>query len=140
MINSAVKCSMEENLRGYFQIRRLGGGLGPHIKFGGKIWSKVRPSSTNKRKNLGSSVTTRRKSWKKVPFLGSYLKFRGQNLGYLSLIFLEAKLGLQQQFQRRQAPPPRPPDMEVPSGSKTTGQTERETEREQECHSMFHWN
>ena len=78
--------------RGYFQIRRSEG-LGPHINFGGKIWGKVRPSSPNKRKNLGSSVTTRRKSWEKVPILGSYLKFRGQNLGYLSLIFLEAKFG-----------------------------------------------
>ena len=28
------------------------GGLGPHIKFGGKIWGKVQPSSQNKRKNL----------------------------------------------------------------------------------------
>ena len=79
--------------RGYFQIRRSGGGLGPHVKFGGKIWGKVRPSSPNKRKNLGSSVTTRRKSWEKVPILGSYLKFRGQNLGYLSFILLEAKFG-----------------------------------------------
>ena len=79
-------------LRGYFQIRRSGG-LGPYIKFGGKIWVKVRPSSPNKRKNLGSSVTTRRKSWGKVPILGSYLKVRRQNLGYLSLIFLEAKFG-----------------------------------------------
>ena len=79
---------------GYFQIRRSWGGrLGPHIKFGGKIWGKVRPSSQNRRKNLGSSVTKRRKSWGKVPILGSYLKFRGQNLGYLSFIFLEAKFG-----------------------------------------------
>ena len=71
-----------------------GGGLDlTCIKFGGKIWGKVRPSSTNKRKNLGSSVTTKRKSWEKIPVLGSYLKFRGQNLGYLSLIFLEAKFG-----------------------------------------------
>ena len=31
------------------------------------MWGKVRPSSPNKRKNLGSSVTTRRKSWEKVP-------------------------------------------------------------------------
>ena len=77
---------------GYFQIRRSGG-LGPHIRFGGKIWDKVRPSSQNKRKNLGSSVTKRRKSWEKVQILGSYLKFRGQNLGYLSFIFLEAKFG-----------------------------------------------
>ena len=69
------------------------GGLGPHIKFGGKIWGKVRPSLPNKRKNLGSSVTTRRKRWEKVPIFGSYLKFRVQNLGYLSLIFLEAKFG-----------------------------------------------
>ena len=30
-----------------------------------KIWGKVRPSSPNKRKNLGSSVTTRCKSWEK---------------------------------------------------------------------------
>ena len=77
---------------GYFQIRRSGG-LGPHIKFGGKIWGKVQPSSPNERKNLGSSVTTRRKSWEKVPLLGSHLKFRGQNLGYLSFIFLDAKFG-----------------------------------------------
>ena len=68
-------------------------GLRPHIRFGGKIWGNVRPSSQNKRKNLGSSVTKRRKSWEKVPILGSYLKFRGQNLGYLSFIFLEAKFG-----------------------------------------------
>ena len=82
-----------------------GGGLGFHIKFGGKIWGKVRPTSPNKRKNLESSATTRRKSWGKIPILGSYLKFRGQNLGYLSPIFLKAKFG---------AKPPRPPDMKVP--------------------------
>ena len=88
------KCGHTETQgEGYFQIRRSGGGLGPHIKFEGKIWGKVLPSSPNKRKNLGSSVTRRRKSWEKVPILGSYLKFRGQNLGYLSLIFLEAKFG-----------------------------------------------
>ena len=62
-----------------------------------QVWrqnlGKVPPSSPNKRKNLGSSVTTRRKSWEKVPILGSYLKFRGRNLEYLSLIFLEAKFG-----------------------------------------------
>ena len=47
-----------------------GGGLGPHIKFGGKIWGKVRPSSPNKRKNLRRSVTTGCKSWEKSQFLG----------------------------------------------------------------------
>ena len=56
---------------------RGGGGLGPHIKLGGKLWGKVRPSSPNKRENFGSSVTTSRRSWEKVPILGSYLKFRG---------------------------------------------------------------
>ena len=79
--------------QGVLPNKEVGGGLGPHIKFGDKIWGKVRPSSPSKRKNLGSSVTTRRKSWGKVPILGSYLKFRGQNLGYLSFIFLEAKFG-----------------------------------------------
>ena len=89
-----------------------GGGLGPHIKFGGKIWGKVRPSSPNKRKNLGSSVATRRKSWGKVPILGSYLKFRGQNLGYLSFIFLEAKFGVPTRISEAKFganPPPPPP-------------------------------
>ena len=47
-----------------------GGGFGPHIKFGGKIWGKVLPSSPNKRKNLESSVITRRKSWEKNPNFG----------------------------------------------------------------------
>ena len=47
-----------------------GGGLGPRVKFGGKIWGKVWPSSPNKRKNLGSSVTTRRKRREKSQFWG----------------------------------------------------------------------
>ena len=77
------------------EVEGGGGGLDltSSFKFGGKMWGKVRPSSPNKRKSLGSSVTTRRKSWGKVPILGAYLKFRGQNLGYLSFIFLEAKFG-----------------------------------------------
>ena len=70
-----------------------GGGLGPHIKFGGKIRGKAQPNLPNKRKSEGSSVTTRRKSWEKILILGSYLKFRGQNLGYLLPILLEAKFG-----------------------------------------------
>ena len=77
------------------------GGLGPHITFGGKIWGKVRPSSTNKKKNLGSSVTTRCKSWGKVPILGSYLKFRGKIWGICHLYFWRQNLGLQQEFQRQ---------------------------------------
>ena len=87
-----------------------GGGLGPHIKFGGKIWGKVRPSSQNKRKNLGSSVTKRSKSWGKVPILGSYLKFRGQNLGYLSFI-LEAKFGAPTRISEAKLGPSPPSDL-----------------------------
>ena len=71
------------------------------------------------KKNMGSSVTTRRKSWEKVPILGSYLKFRGQNLGYLSLIFLEANFGTPTRISEANfgaKPPPRPPYMEVTSG------------------------
>ena len=93
-----------------------GGGLGPHIKIGGKIWGKVRPSSPNKRKNLGSSVTTRRKSWEKIPVLRSYLKFRGQNLGYLLLIFLEAEFGAPTRISEANfgtKPPRRRPNMKV---------------------------
>ena len=87
------------------------GGLGSHIKFGGKIWGKVRPSSQNKRKNLGSSVTKRRKSWEKVPILGSYLKFRGQNSGYLSFIFLEAKFGAPTRISEAKFGAKPPPDL-----------------------------
>ena len=97
----------------YFHIRRSGG-LGPHVKFGGKIWGKIRPSSPNKWKSLGSSVTTRRKSWEKIPILGSNLKFRGQNLGYLLHIFVEAKFGAPTRISKSKRP--RQPSMEVPPG------------------------
>ena len=56
---------------GYFHIRRSGG-LGPGIEFRGKIWGKVQSSSPNKRKNLGSSVTTRRKNWERITILGTF--------------------------------------------------------------------
>ena len=45
---------------------------------------------------MGSSVTMRGKNWERITILGHfglYLKFKGQNLGYLSPIFLEAKFG-----------------------------------------------
>ena len=38
----------------------------------GKIWGKVQPSSPNKRKNLGSSVTTRRKNWERITILEAF--------------------------------------------------------------------
>ena len=58
-----MKYKPDLNPRGILLNKEVGdGGLGPHIKFGGKIWGKVRLSSPNKRKNLESYVTTRRKS------------------------------------------------------------------------------
>ena len=73
-----------------------GGGLGPGIEFRGKIWGKVQSISPNKRKNLGSSITTRRKNWKRITILGAFGAISGikrAKLGYLSPIFLEAKFG-----------------------------------------------
>ena len=57
------------------------------------------PSSPNKRKNLGTFVITRRKSWEKIPILGPNLKFRGQNSGICHLNFWRQNLGPQQEFQ-----------------------------------------
>ena len=87
------------------------GGLGPHLNFEGEILGKVQPNSPNKRKDLGSSVTIRHESWEKIPILGSYLKFRGQNLGYLSPIFLEAKFEAPTRISEANfgAKPPPPP-------------------------------
>ena len=65
---------------------------------------------------MGSSVTKRCKSWEKVPILGSYLKFRGKNLGYLSFILLEAKSGAPTRISGAKygAKPPNLLIMEVP--------------------------
>ena len=58
---------------GYFNIRRSRGwGLGPGIEFRGKIWGKVQSSSPNKKKDLGSSVATRRKNWERITILGAF--------------------------------------------------------------------
>ena len=46
------------------------GGLGPHIKFGGKIWGKVRPSSPNERKTWEVLSPQDAKVGKKSQFWG----------------------------------------------------------------------
>ena len=70
---------------------------------------------------MGTSVITRRKSWGKIPILGSNLKFRGQNLGYQSPKFLEAKFGAPTRISEANfGAKPRPPDMEVPDGMWTS--------------------
>ena len=67
--------------------------LFPHIKLGGKMWGKIQPNSSNKRKNLGKFCHKKMEKLGKILILGSHLKFRQQNLGYLLPILLEAKFG-----------------------------------------------
>ena len=79
----------------YFHISRSGG-LGPDIKFRGKIWGKVQSSSPNIRKIWEVLLPQDVKVGEASQFwghLGLYLKFKWQNLGYLSPTFLEAKFG-----------------------------------------------
>ena len=81
-----IRTSYKSRPRGYFQIRRSGGGGGGldltsslQANFGarsgqvhqirGKTCEVLSPQDT--------------KSFEKVPILESYLKFRGQNLGYI---------------------------------------------------------
>ena len=112
---------------GYFHIRRSGGLDRTWPQVWRQDWGKVQPRSPNKRKNLGSSGTSRGKNWDIIPILGSYLKFKGQNLGYLSPLILEAKFEaltrtLEKNFEDK--PPPRSPDKEVPPwGSKQVSLT-----------------
>ena len=84
---------------GYFHIKRWG--LGPHIKFEGKIWGKFQPNLPNTRKNLGSSVTTRRKIWEKSLFWGHIGNSDGKIRGTCYLHFWRHNLGLQQEFGKQ---------------------------------------
>ena len=85
------------------------GGLGPHIKFGGKIWGKAQPNSPNKRKSLGSSVTTRRKSWEKNPNFGVMFEIQRTKFGvFVTYIFGGKIWGSNKNFRGKiwgQAPP-----------------------------------
>ena len=103
---------------GYFQIRRSvgGGGLDLTSSLEAKFGARSDQVHQISGKILGSSVTTRRKSW--VPILGSYLKFRGQNLGYLPFMFLEAKFVAPARISDAKfgGKTPRPANMEVPPG------------------------
>ena len=95
------------------------GGLGPHIKFGGKIWGKVvRSSSPNNRKNLGSSVTTRRKSWEKNPNFGVISEIQSAKFGvFVTYIFGGKIWGSNKNFRGKfWVYASRPPYMEVPPG------------------------
>ena len=105
---------------GYFHIRRSGGGGGLDLtssleaKFGarssqvhqirGKTWEVLLPQD--------AKVGKESQFW---GHLGLYLKFKGQNLGYLSPIFLEAKCGAPTRISNANfgAKPPRPHNIEV---------------------------
>ena len=95
------------------------GGLGPGIEFRGKIWGKVQSSSPNKRKNLGSSVTTRRKNWERITILGAFgviSEIQRAKFGVTVTYIFGGKIwGSDMNFRDKiwgQAP--RPPHMEVP--------------------------
>ena len=96
-----------------------GGGLGPGIKFRGKIWGKFQSSSPNKRKNLGSYVTTRCKNWERITILGAFgviSEIQRAKFGVsVTYIFVGKIWGFDMNFRGKiwgQAP--RPPNMEVP--------------------------
>ena len=71
----------------------------------GKIWEVLLPQD--------AKVGKESQFW---GHLGLYLKFKGQTLGYLSPIFLEAKFGAPTGISEAkfEAKPLRPPYMEVP--------------------------
>ena len=59
----------------YQEVGGWGGGLDLASSLDtirGKIWGKVQSRSPNKRKSLGSSVTARRKNWKRIKVLGAF--------------------------------------------------------------------
>ena len=100
--------------------QEVGGGLGPGIEFRGKIWGKVQSSSPNKRKNLGSSVTTRRKNWERITILGAFgviSEIQRAKFGVsVTYIFGSKIWGSDMNFRGKiwgQAPP-QPSYMEVP--------------------------
>ena len=102
---------------GYFHIRRSGG-LDLTSSSEAKFGARSNQVHQIRGKTWEPSVITRRKSWGKISILGSNLKFRVQNLGYLSPKFLEAKFGAPTRISEANfgaKPPPRPPNMEVPS-------------------------
>ena len=96
------------------------GEIRPDIKFRGKICGKVQPSSPNKRKNLGSSVTTRPKSWERITILGAFeviFEIQMTKFGVFVTYIFGGKIWGPDTNCRGKfwGQPPRPPYMEVPS-------------------------
>ena len=96
---------------GYYHIKRSGGG---GFDLASILETKFGARSPNKKQNLGGCGTTRGKNWDRnlgkrftTLILGSYLKFKGQNLGNMSW---RQNLGFWHEFQR-QSLGPSPPDL-----------------------------
>ena len=89
------------------------GGLGPDIKFGGKIWGKVRPSSPNKGKNFCHHKTQK---LGKSPNFGVISEIQRVKFGVFATYIFGGKIwGSNKNFRGKfwgQAP--RPPNLEVP--------------------------
>ena len=84
-----------------------GGGAWTSHQVWRQNWSKVQPGSLNKRKNVGSFVTTRCKSWEKVPILG-LSEIQSAKIGvYLTYMFGCKLLGCNKHFRDKfDAKPP----------------------------------
>ena len=103
--------------RGVLPYQEVGGG--PGIEFRGKIWGKVQSSSPNKRKNLGSSVATTRKSWERITILGAFgviSEIQRAKFGVSVTYIFGGKIWVSDMNFRGKiwGQAPRPPNMEVP--------------------------
>ena len=96
---------------GYFQIKRSGGGLGPHIKFGGKIWGKVRPSS-----KFGKFCYFKTQKLGESPNFGVISEIQRAKFGVFVTYIFGGKIWAPTRISEANfgAKPPRPPNMKEP--------------------------
>ena len=99
----------------YFHIR-MSGGLDLTSNLQAKFGARSSQVSPNKRKNLGRSVTTRRKS---NPNFGVKSETQSAKFGVFVTYIFEAKFGAPTRISVTNfgAKRPRPPNMEVPPGT-----------------------
>ena len=99
--------------RGYFHITRSGA-----LDLTSSLEAKFGARSDQLHQKLGKFCYYKMQKLGEIPVLGTNLKFRRQNLGYLSPLFFEVKFGaptriLEGNFGGKA---PRPPNMEIPPG------------------------
>ena len=95
------------------------GGLGPDIKFRGKIWGKVQPSSPNKGKIWEVLLPQDGKSWERITILGAFgviSEIQTAKFGvFVTYIFGGKIWGSYRNFRGKiWGQSPRPPYLEVP--------------------------